>query len=138
MKTSIILSGIFAICTLIFTTSCEETVDLPEENIVAEQFSLNEIKSDILQPPHDEGSSQIRFDIQVTDCFSGGQTLEVIIDSPDQYSFLWEVNDSHGGHTRSVECVCGETARVRVMSLADGESAYRTVDLLPCEVDDSF
>jgi hypothetical protein len=138
MKNPIFQASLFALLILFLTTSCEETVDMPEESIPAEQLSLNEVKSDFLSPLPEEGAVQIRFDIQVADCYAGGQSLEVVIDSPDLYGFLWEVDGSHGGHASSIECACGATARVRVMSLADGESVYRSVELLPCEMDDSF
>ncbi len=77
-------------------------------------------------------SNSFSFNLIATPCYTGGTGYRVQISQPQKYAFLWEVNGQHGGHQMSIDCACGEYAKVRVMRLSDGLQITRTVRLGKC------
>ena len=75
----------------------------------------------------------MNFTLVLNNCFAGGAGVSVNIDSPQNYTFLWEVNGNPGGHYISTSgCDCGGTAKVTVTRLTDGQSLSKSVNLPAC------
>ena len=76
------------------------------------------------------------FALITSHCIAGGIGLTVDIENPSEYAFLWEVNGNHGGHEIStLPCLCGDSATVHVMRLADGVSISKSVALPGCNTE---
>lgn len=78
-------------------------------------------------------SLPFNFNLIASHCIAGGVGLSVDIENPSEYAFLWEINGGHGGHDMStLTCLCGDSATVYIMRLADGVSISKSIALPPC------
>jgi hypothetical protein len=119
MKKSLHFPSILSLFTLL--------VGLLLTNEIAAQKSIVHAKKTVKSEYKD-----IEFNILSANCYSGGSSYTVQIDSLEKYAFLWEVNGSHGGHEIDIDCACGRYATVRIMGLSDGLQTYSTINLEKC------
>lgn len=81
-------------------------------------------------------SIPFHFALITSHCIAGGIGLSVDIENPSEYAFLWEVNGNYGEHDISTSsCLCGDSATVHIMRLADGVSVSKSVALPGCNVE---
>lgn len=74
------------------------------------------------------------FDILKQACFVENIALSIMIENPNHYRYLWEINNKHGGHhIQPASCQCGTAATVRVTRISDGISLYKSVELPACQ-----
>ncbi|MBI1227542.1 MAG: hypothetical protein GC192_20080 [Bacteroidetes bacterium] len=115
------LSMIFAICMIVFF--CNELSAQNHKTPTNTTFAKKAMIK--IAPDFD-------FQIIANTCFAEGVSLNIKIDKPQDYAYIWEVNGSHGGHQMNQDCICGDYAKVRVMRLKDGKQVTRTIKLPSC------
>lgn len=80
------------------------------------------------------------FDVQmvISPCFASGATIQARTPtSPQDYAFLWEVDNKPAGHFHRLTCICGKNVKVRVTRFSDGATVTKSVEMLSyCEPDD--
>jgi hypothetical protein len=130
-------SRFFAVFILILALfpmiSCEKESFVPALTPqLVEPQNLAEAEHMPREKAHMQDSTFV-FDIQESYCTQYGIHLSVLIDRPENYSFKWAIDGSHGGHNSYTPgCVCGSTATVFITRLSDGMSIRHTVDLPNC------
>jgi hypothetical protein len=84
------------------------------------------VKEDAVSRGSEAKAVDFRAELLQSPCFAGGTNLEVFLPGYGQasreFSYLWEIDGSKGGHLPNVQCACGKEAKVRVTQLATGES----------------
>ena len=75
------------------------------------------------------------FDINKAICINDGCTYTIVIDEPENYSFIWKVDLVHRGKTSTLNCACGSSAHVHVQRLSDSLQICKYITLSPCKQD---
>ena len=114
-------------------SACEnadvEYIDGPVSEIKIFEFDDPVLTTSKLELNH----TPFKFSLSINHCIAGGVGASVSIENPEEYSFLWEVNDNPGGHDIStLPCLCGGDARVTIMRRKDGVKLSKSIALPPC------
>lgn len=139
---SVILTSFALLTSITLFTSCEKETTAPQQAFTLENAQLalqasvaedGEVSRAAVYTNH---QNRIYFDVREMTCVLSGTSLEVLVDRPENYAYLWQVNGRHNGHDSRISCACGEQATVHVMRLRDGARASKTIQLTKC-IDDS-
>ncbi len=72
------------------------------------------------------------FTLKLKTCEDGNVNVQIDILHPQLYGILWKLNGQKAGHGKSLSCVCGKKAEVRVMRFSDGLAITKSITLPVC------
>ncbi len=83
-------------------------------------------------------------EIRQSSCPNGNTSLEVVVmgnvldcdANRATYTFQWTIDGNKGGHDRTVSCICGNEAEVRIIQPGTGHTVTRKIRLQPCKTNE--